>query len=469
MGERLGVAWMQGELAVAVSGVDKSQGLWVSPNPVQDAESLGRALREAVLRTGFKGRAVSLVVTHPRMIQRRIEMPRMRGGTRQRFLQRQAEHSPGSEGPIHWVCRAAVAASPPEAVVMHLLSRRLHDELVGACTSAGLDLKVVVPLGELLLSAAPSGELSRNEHALIVACLPRGLEVMALRGDGIPMLGRTIGDGRSDDSNRVTGDLHRTLQFLEQNFARPVDRIWWLGSCPPDPAGTTPSPLLPQARAVPGDFNPAHWARTVSTLPVSHPANLLSRDQHEARGRRALHTVHGMLSVVSVLLAVVFCLFAERVQRREQAALRRLRQERIRLESRERELEPRIASIQGQRSLLHAAGNEPPPVPLWFIGHLGRISPAELRFTNASVQICEGGWRFRLGGNVRPSTNPAFVGLVGLSNALAGAPFNSQWLPPSRTNPGTDAEVVHWTRRLRGGRSESHPEPKGFLMEGLLQ
>ncbi|MEN9676737.1 MAG: hypothetical protein RIS76_2633, partial [Verrucomicrobiota bacterium] len=340
--ERLGVAWMQGELAVAVSGVGESEGLWMSPSPVPDAESLGHALREAVLRTGFKGRSVSLVLTHPRMIQRRIEMPRLRGGTRERFLQRQAEHSPGSEGPIHWVCRAAVAASTPEAVIMHLLSRRLHDELVGACASAGLDLKVLVPLGELLLSAAPSGELSRDEHALMVACLPRGLEVVALRGDGVPLLGRTIGDGRLEDSNRLTGDLHRTLQFIEQTFACPVDRIWWLGSSAPGSTGSAPTPLLPQARAIPGDFRPAHWAQMAAAVPVSHPANLLTRDQHEAEGRRALRSVHGILSVVSVLLAVVFCLFAESVQRREQAVLRRLRQERIRLESRERELEPRL-------------------------------------------------------------------------------------------------------------------------------
>lgn len=468
MGERLGVAWIQGELAVAVSGEEDTRGLWVSPNPIPDAESLGGALREAVLRTGFKGRAVSLVVTHPRMIQRRIEMPRIRGGTRQRFLQRQAEHSPGGDGPLQWVCRDAVAASTPEAAVMHLVSRRLHDELVGACTAAGLDLKALVPLGELLLSA-PLGELGQDEHALMVACLPKGLEVVGLRGDGVPLLGRTIGDGRQEDANRIAGELHRTLQFLEQTFARPVDRIWWLGPCAPDSTGKAPSPLLPQARAVPGDFNPAHWARKVAMLPGNHPANLLTRDQHEAKGRNALNKVHGVLCVVSVLLAAFFCLFAERVNRREQAALRRLHQERIRLESRERDLQPRIASIQGQRSLLQAAGNEPLPVPLWFIGYVGRLSPADLRFTNLSVQTCEQGWRFRLGGLFRPSTNPASVGLVGISNALVGDPFHSQWLDPSRTNQGTQAEGVHWTRRLQDGRSESRSNPSGFLMEGLLQ
>ncbi|MEN9676145.1 MAG: hypothetical protein RIS76_2041, partial [Verrucomicrobiota bacterium] len=167
--------------------------------------------------------------------------------------------------------------------------------------------------------------------------------------------------------------------------------------------------------------------------------------------------------------AVVFCLFAESVQRREQAVLRRLRQERIRLESRERELEPRLASIRGQRSLLQAVGNEPPPVPLWFIAYVGRMASADLRFTNVSVQICEGGWRFRLGGHFRSTPHAATDGLTGLSNALCGAPFYSQWTPPPPAVHGTDAESAHWTRRLRGGRSESRPEPKEFLVEGRLQ
>ena len=469
--ERLGVAWIQGELSVVVSGVDESEGLWVSPNPVPDPESLGRALREAVLRTGFKGRAVSLVMTHPRMIQRRIEMPRMRGGTRERFLQRQAEHSPGSDGPIHWICRAAVAASAPEAVIMHLLARRLHDDLVAACAAVGLDLRLLVPLGELLLSAVPSGELSRDDHALMVACLPRGLEVVALRGDGVPLLGRTIGDGRLEDANRVTGDLHRTLQFIEQSFARPVHTIWWLGSSAPGSTGTAPSPLLAQARVIPGDFGSAQWARMVAALPTGHPGNLLTRDQHEAKGRRALRSVHGMLSIVSVLLAVAFCLFAENVQRREKTVLSRLRLERTRLESRERDLEPQIASIRGQRALLQAAGNGPPPVPLWFIGYVARMSPTYLRLTNVSVQICEGGWRYRLGGHFRSSSNRATDGLDSLSNALCGAPFLSQSLPalPTPAGGGAEAGAVHWTRRLRGGKSESRPEPQGFLMEGRLQ
>lgn len=465
---RMGVAWLQGEMAVVVPGRDGNESAWVSTEPVLDPAMLGAALREAVLRTGFKGRTACLTLAHARLVQRRVEMPPMRGTTRRQFLQRQAEQTPGLDGPLIWVCRPAVPSSGTEAVILHLISRHLHDELVAAFRSAGLDLTLLVPVGELLVESVPSEGFAAEACVLVATTLSSTLEVAVIRGDGVPLINRTAITVRSGDPLRVGDELFRTLQFVEQAFSWRVETLWWLGLLSEPSLETVLPSLRDRIRNAPGEFDTLHWARRAATRAEGRAVSLITPEQHEAAGRRALRSFHGVASVAGLLASVFFCVFVESYRHRQLRSIGQLRQASIRLEARRIAIEPRVAVIRKQRALIDIAGSDPSaPVPLWLVGFLNVNAPENLRLTNVTVHAVADTWKFGVGGLCSLDSERS-VCLSGLSNLLSGSPFFATCQSGS-TEASTAAPPTTWTTRLRDFKGEPRTDSQSVSIEGTLQ
>ena len=465
---RLGVAWVHGEFAVVAGSTAGDGRVWCSPQPVSDPAGLVSALRTAVAETGFGGRQVYCVLAHPRLVQTRIEMPPMRGEIRRRFLKRQVEQASAADGPVHWSCRPAVSSSTAEAVVLHRLSEAFHRELSDACRAAGLDLALLLPLSELLATVRPPGEVSGGDLALIAVPLSGWVEMTVVRDDGVPALSRPPVEDRPGSGGRLAGEMNRTLQYVRQTFSSPVRCLFWLGgdSVHPvaTPAGMPPLPV----RVIQGRFDAGFWAGTVTQQSPSHPANLVTREQHEAPGRRAVGTIHRVLAIASLSAAAFFGIYAETVRIREQGVVRRLRPEVSRLAAREGELGPRVDAIGNHRAFLSAAEASPPPLPLWLLASLGETVPEEVRITNFVVETRDAGWHFRIAGS-----RPAEVGRLPdsvalLSNAISGSPFFAQWPELARVVP-TEGTPTHWAARLRDRRSNRDPVRPKFSLEGRIQ
>lgn len=461
---RLAVAWLHGELAMVAGGA-----AWVAPQPVPDVIALGEALREGVARTQFTGRTISLALAHPRVVPRRLEMPPLRGVMRRRYLQRQADQSPSHEGPAHWVCRPAMPSTAAEAVVMNLMPRRLYDDVVAACRKAGLDLTLLVPFSELLLGALPLGAATADETALLASAWSGVVEMVVIQGDGVPLLARSASDDRAGDGTRLAGDLNRTLQFVQQNFSRPPGTVWWLGAPITADSPSSRSLLSMGVQFAPGEFAALDWARRTAQLSAACPGNLVTREQQEASGRRVLGSVHQILSAVSLVAATIFCLYAETMRHRENAAARRLELELTRGEERDRIMQAEVGLVRDRRAFLGVVGSEPlPPLPLWFLGYLGEAAPGVLRLTNVVVQVRDEGWQFRIAGVGRSNRETFHFGLGQLSNALTGDPFVAQWIPAHGEGRASETPAS-WAARLRDPKTDRSAADQHFSLEGRLR
>ena len=323
--DRLAVAWLHGELAVTEFGDGGTRTVWTSPKPVVHVRDLGPTLRAAIEALGGSARSISMVLAHDDLVQCRTEMPRMRASERQRFLQRQVEQAPSPAPPLHWASRPAVAAGTPDAALLLLMPRALHDAIVSACTENGLTLRLLIPFAELLGHCRPGAEDSGEGFLLLVSNVGRSTELLVMHSDGTPVVARTGTSDPTTGNVRLMGEILRTLQFVQQTFETPVARICWLGS-DSMPAGASGNAAIQTiSRWVPEAGTAEYWAGRLASLTDFQAINLLALEQRQASSRRWVTRMHRTLATLSLVAAAGFLAYAERVRTQEQFTIRRLK------------------------------------------------------------------------------------------------------------------------------------------------
>lgn len=467
---RLAVAWLHGELAVTAFGDGEAGTVWTAPGAVLHVRDLGPALRAAIGSLGCSARSLSMVLAHDDLVQCRIEMPRMRASVRQRFLQRQAEQAPSPAPPLHWASRPASASGTPDAALLSLMPRAFHDAIVSACSENGLTLRLLLPFAELLGRCRPGAEDSGEGFILLVSHVGRSTELLVIRSDGTPVVARTATPDPSSGNARLTGEILRTLQFVQQTFGKPVSRICWLG---PDsiPAGASGNASLQTiSRWVPEAGNAGYWAGQLASLPGAHVINLLAPEQRQASSRRLVTTMHRTLATCSIVAAAGFLVFAERVRSQEQSTIRRLKEQLGPLELREQTLRQRTQAHASQRALIQLAQGSPGArVPLCILGQIGRQLPQDLRLTNVQILSRDTGWDLRVSGQTRTSVGSLQNALHAFSNSLRDSPLFVQWSQPSNAAPASeirDAWKARWAATL--APPAPHKKSWGFTLEGRI-
>ncbi|MFO1462109.1 MAG: hypothetical protein U1G08_22220 [Verrucomicrobiota bacterium] len=468
--KRLAVAWLHGDLAVTAIGDGKSRDTWTAPAPVPHVRDLGPALRDAMESLGCPARSLTMVLAHEDLVQCRIEMPRVRASVRRRFLQRQAEQAPSPAAPLHWASRPAATSGTPDAALLSLISRTFLDAVVSACTENGLTPTMLLPFSELLGQCRPGAENFGGGFLMLVTKLGRTTELLILRGDGMPVVARTGTADSSSGNIRLTGEILRTLQFVQQNFGEPISRICWLWPDSMPASASENASIQSISQRVPEAETAGYWAGRLASLPDSYAINLLAPEQREASSRRLVTTLHRALAALSLTAAAIFLVFSERVRTQEHANIRRLKEQLGPLEIREQELRQLARVHAGQRTLIQRARECPgAEAPLCILGQIGNELPRDLQLTNVQIASRNGGWDVNVSGKARTSARALSDVVGGFSNSLREAPLFIQWLQASNAGPTSgfrDAWKARWTETL------APPSPQkvasGFMLEGRI-
>jgi len=459
-GEGLAVVWLHGVFCAVCAATGRS---WISPEPAQDPDAVGRALLQAAASLQPAGRSLRMAVAHAKLRHQHLDLPPMRPGFRRRYLERQISRIPGIEGPHCWSSRPAVPITGPEAVLLSLLPRSLHDELVRVCACAGFAIQQLLPFSELLLASLRAADCDDPVDGFQLAAAPIAgrIEMAAAHRDGRALLARSSGPRAADAPDDGGTEVLRTAQFVQQTFSHPIERLHWIG---PGPVPAFSAIKRPAEDA----WLPRAWAERLLEWNPRSDGNLLSRDQREAAGRRVVQASHRALALLGVLGAGAFLVFADQSARRHGSDQRRLQIQMARLAEREQALRQEILRFEEQREIAAFVAPSLPPMPLWLLAALTEIIPQSFQVTEFEVRRDSGRWNYRIAGRDRAGAGVASVRVAEMGATLAGAPYFAQ-TAKSAAQPAASAPSTNWTQLLRDRLAKPRSEPATFRLEGHLE
>lgn len=479
----LGISWLNG----AFSALPLHRGAlgtgWTSPTPVNTAQELVAALREAVTRTGFEGTHVSVLIGHARLAYHWVEVPAGRHTQLQKYLHRQAQQHKPFEGAAVWAWQPTFATKTSGGALLHLLPRSVHDDLVRACEETGLHLAALIPVGEAVRQRLAQLPLRNDEIALLAADTGASTVVSVSQADGTPLLARTINESWGGDLNRVAVDLNRTLLFAQQQFGKAISGVWLLGPDAERVATVMQGFFEAPVKAAPRAEAAHVWAEEALRLSADPAINLVTREQKSAPTRRVLLRISAFAAVTMLAVSIGLALYVHRQYQSEIKAIAKLRVIEADLQRRHKEMQGIHEAIARQERFVTEAGeHRADPVPAWFLGYLTEAVPDDLLVTNVVVRTATNHWRVSLSGTVQPAAAGTPRGdLLRLSrqltNSLVQGPFALTCLAdlpheeksgPIKVTGFTTAYTV-WAQKMKDMTAVSSTENLRFQVEGVMR
>lgn len=486
----LGVSWLNGEFKAVTLGKGGSGEAFEGTLAPDDTAGLASLLREAVTATGFKGQDVSLILAHPRFGQHHIDAPPAKGTALDAFIRGQVDQQKGFEGPAVWSAQPTFRGKGAQGLLLHLLPKSLLDQLDKGCAKAGLRLVAVVPVMGVIQARLPQLPLGATDLALLAADTGGITSLLIGRPDGQVLLGRSVGGGWSQNTERLLMDLKRTVLFVSQQLGVNIGSLWTLGAPPPEALRTLAGELNLSVAEFPVETGSCYWATEAARWPAGQAPNLISREQQVTPRRRAMFRVSAITAALLAVNAVLIALYFNRLVNEERRNSKDLAHVSYELQGTHKELQRLHAELmRHQASIRELRDHRQPPVAAWFLGHLSEVCPAELLVTGAQIQREDQFWRFRVEGSVLPGANTNRSPAAILTNAvslfaarLTTGPMHARVTdqslvtntPAGGAEPGrTDGAYAKWLRLNPAAatqrRGELAAQPQRFQLEGAIR
>lgn len=487
----LGVSWLNGRFS-AVALQRGSLGVaWTCPSVVRTPAEFSAALRESVRRTSFQGTQVSLVLLDPQFAQHWVEVPTGRSGQLGKYLHRQVQQHKPFSGAATWAFQLTVPTKVSGGALLHLLPTEFYERIVDACNDAGLHLVTLTGGAEVLRAHLRFLPLRDDEITVVATALGDTTTVLVARGDGMPLLVRTIQGAWKSDAGRVAVDLNRTLLYAQQQFGVTISNVWLSGSDVeeqlPSLSGFFGLPL--KASLAPGgEFS---WAEEALRLAGETPINLISREHREAPARRTVLRFSSYAAIALLTVSVGLSGFVHYHFREEKQAIMRLGRLEKELQAKHRSLQNYFVELDRKGQFLEMArADQPDPIATWVFGSVSEALPSDLVLTNFTVIAETNQWRVTLSGQVQP--NAAESGRddgrsLGrefarrLSAGPLGLDFDGDQIAPAETAtpkspesppPAGGLEVSAfnaWTTRLKELANHQPVRTRDFHLQGVMR
>lgn len=459
----LGISWLHGRFqAVALDG-GRIVASWDHPQPVELDADFEPALDEAVRRTGYDGRNVVVVLEHRSLLSHVQETPPARGKVLQQLLDRLVAQNRFYEEPAAWGHALLPATKERQRFLLALLPQSLLRQLTDACMARRLNLRAVVPLGGVLNSHLRALSAPPEEVVVLAIDLGGYLHLLLGRGDGRVLFSRSVLLTGSQQAERVTQEVNRTLHYAQQQFGATVNRLFVFG----DTAfcllkGATLHAGLRVHRSPVSD-SPSYFSELAAAVTAKTPLNLISpAESHQKRLRQL--AAAGMAALVAG--SAIAALRVEQVVRardRQAAAIEQ------RLESETRAYQTALeqqAEAQRLDGFVRLVGttNEPPVGEL-FLRFLPTVVPDSMRFSKVNLVRGTNGWEFQIEGFAREQSQGYLTLLGRFEDALRSGVFRAQILESTHRQleegrtAGTSAALPQ-----SGGRSDERP----FFVTGVI-
>jgi type II secretory pathway pseudopilin PulG len=461
----LSVSWLNGQFKAVAVDRGAVQGSWERPGEDEDAGQFETLIREAVARTNYQGKTVSLVLAHPRLVQQLVDVPPVKRQAVQKIIRRQAQQQKLFPGEAVWACQTSLSAKGTQRVILHLFPRPLLDQLVQGCQRNGLDLVSVVPVSAVLHHHLMRLPLEQAEAVVLAADTGGSTTVVIGRKDGQLLLVRTLSNTWNENVEKLAVDLNRTMLFVSQQSGVTIDEgVWLFGAGAREQALTLQGQMQLPVSVSPVEYQPTYWATDALKLRPDRNPNFLSAELQKAPQRRAYAKVVAAGAVLLVLGAIAASGFSLWQARQETANISRLRQHDAQLQTRRQQLQQRNADLSRQQQLIKLVlDRRPAPVPLWFLGYLGEVVPPELVVTNLHLKREDNSWKVQMAtawqaAAGQPAPSEFSNSVARLRAQLSNGPFH---LAPLN---GGEKEAPH-----RAGTATKPATGDQFVIEGIIR
>ena len=459
----LSVSWLNNQFkAVSVHrGVVEST--WERPGETDGAANFENFIREAVQQTGYRGQTVSLILSHPRLVQQLVDVPPVKGAALQKVIQRQAQQQKVFSGDAAWASQTCPAGKGIQRVVLHLFPRLLLNQLIQGCKRNGLHLTAVLPPSAVLHHQLTQLPLENDETGFLASETGGSTTLVVGGNDGQILLVRTLQGTWNDEPERLSLDLNRTILFVNQQYPDVNARSLWLfGAGSEDQGEAVQRQLQLPVRLSPVFFESFYWATEALKLKPEHTPNFISPELQKAPQRKVFAKVVAASTVVLVagsLATSGYFLFAAR---QEAATIRALTNESAHLAQKKIDLQLLDTELTRKKQLVKLVlGDRPPPIPAWLLGYLAEAVPSDLVVTNLQIKRVDDFYRLRIAGTLqqaekRPTPLSLSDSVALLKNRLAGVPFHMKILETGDYKPApapvppapVDTSVPGWVRNV---------------------
>jgi hypothetical protein len=422
------LSWLNGQFkAMAVHrGIVSNK--WEAPQPVEELADFPALLNEAVEKTGYSGANVALVLAHPRLTHQLVETPPAKGWLLERFLTRRVTQLKTFESDAVYSYEPTPATKGANGLILHLFPKPLLDQLVEACSEAGLHLVKVIPATVALMQGLKELSLDNEEIGLLAAETFGTTAVVIGQKNGPMYLARSVNNTWTQNVNRVVVDMHRTILFVEQQFGVTVKGLWLSGAGAEQSVAMVQSLVKVPVKVSSVATDPFFWLKQAGEIPADDTNNLVSLQLQKAPLRRKLLRVTALLIALLLIASIATAAFVEKEVRARNVQIDQQRGQAASLMEKKGSWQQRYDMLTEQKDFLRAAtAQRVPPVPLWWLGYIGEALPDELLLTRLQTRQLDEGWSVQITGTLQPTTNkPAMVltkAMTKLTNNLVSGPF----------------------------------------------
>ena len=485
----LSVSWLNNQLKAVAVHRGAVEGTWERPGESDGAGNFGAFLREAVQETGYHGQTVTLVLSHPRLIQQLIEIPPAKGQSLQKLIHRQAQQQKVFPGETAWASQICPSGKGAVSVQLHLFPRVLLNQLIQGCQSNGLHLTAVIPPSAVLQQQLTRLQLHKDQAALLAAETSGSTTLVMGRADSQILLARTLPGTWNQDPEKLALDLNRTVLFFTQQPGAATNQgVWLFGPGAAERLQALQQRIQAPLNLSPVPFDPFYWATEALKLRPDLTPNFIGVELQKAPQRRVFATVVAASTAVIVAASLGAAAFFVMKGRQEQRNVANMAAQVARMESQRNELVRLDTELTRKQHVVQlVTGDRPPPAPAWLLAYLAEAVPPDLVVTNLQVKYEGEGWKIKLSGvpqqGVRQPAEPPFAhSLALLKSRLADSPFHVRLTEPedpaqklAADKPAAGGSALSaWLNRVaeglsRKGAQPAHGPEDHFVIEGVMR
>ena len=492
----LSVSWLNNQFKAVAVHRGVVVGTWERPGETDGPDRFDTFIREAGQHTGFKGQSVSLVLSHPRLVQQLIEVPPVKGHALDKVIQRQAQQQKMFPGEAAYTSQLSPSDKTVQRAVLHLFPKLLLNQFIQGCRRNGLHLNSVLPASGVLQYQLTQLNIEKDEIGLLAAETGGSTTMVAGTGEGKILLARTLSGNWNDELERLAVDLNRTVLFVNQQYSVTINKGLWIFGANAEQKSEALQELIPlPVEESPVEYDPFYWATQALKLRLETAPNLISRELRQAPKRRVFASVVGVATALVVACGLISASVFMRQAQQEASNIATLNKQLIKLQATKAEAETLDRELSRKKQVIRLViGKRPPPTPAWFLAYLGESVPNDLVITNLQVARKDDYYSVLVAGTFQAPTQPGqpvtqpIVDPVALfKSRLAGAPFHMKITekesdqaqaaaqapapkPAAAAQPGIPA----WLSRLTAGYASRNLDNKpvrrdNFVIEGVMK
>lgn len=381
---------------------------WERPGRLVSLDTLQDALEEAIHHTQFPGTHLAMLVDHPRLATRTIQIPPMVLTDLLPFLERKVQQEKPWDGPAAWRYRIGLEARGKLHIHLDIWPQDYIDTIVHICQELGLSLRQLAPLSALSESQLSTLPVEPGKGSILITMLEGKIMIVAGKDDGTPIWTRHLFPAQDwvPLGERVGTEVNRTMMFITQQTNVKFPCIWFWDDEERLTAGEIQphvnTPLVPFP--IKPDWN--YWLWVGAMLPVNLPSNFTPTQVLQAPLRNTLTKTFVAMLAAFILFGVGTTSVIEGYLARHRTAMQTMTEQITAIQQDQAQWESRLMSLDTKRQWAQSVSETTTPeLEGPFLSYLGSIIPTQVILRKAFVERTQDGWNVELDGST--STNLA--------------------------------------------------------------